>query len=133
MKEESSSPFEQVKSGFWKAIGATIATGFLWGIWWLLQYIKIIPGAVIHLVESLKPQGTEIDKISHYLLYFGLSVLVFSFFYVVWRENKYVAHMYVKRDALEAGKIKATDLTKEEFHFIYIHWPHLFPLPKPDK
>jgi len=35
--------------------------------------------------------------------------------------------MYVKRDLIEAGKLKPEDLTPEEFHFIYVHWPNLFP------
>jgi hypothetical protein len=127
MKEESSSPFEQVKSGFWKGIGASIATGLVLGVWQLLQYTKIIPGAVVRWIEGLIPKEIEAQIISRDLWHFGLGVLVFSFLYVVWRENKYVSHMYVKRDALEAGKIKASDLTKEEFHFIFVHWPDLFP------
>jgi|ERR1039458_69520 hypothetical protein len=127
MKESDSSPFEQVKSGFWKGIGATIATGFLWGTWQLLQYTKIIPGAVLHWVSGLTLQEKETQKISHYLWCLGLGVLAFSFLYVLWRENKYVSHMYVKRNALEAGKIKPGDLTLEELVFIKGHWPNLFP------
>ena len=79
----------------------------------------------IHWEESLIPQVKEAGKIARDLWHLGLGVLAFSFFYVVWRENKYVEHMYVKRDALEAGKLKASDLTPEEFDFINGHWPEL--------
>jgi hypothetical protein len=127
MKEEDSSPLEQVKSGFWKAIGGTIGTAIVIGLWQLLRkYTKIIPSKVIHWAESLIPQGKEAETISRDLWYLGLSVLALSFLYVVWRENKYVSHMYVKRDALEAGELKASDLTHEEVDFIKSHWPDLF-------
>jgi hypothetical protein len=127
MKEESSSPFEQAKSGFWKAVGAAIGTGLMYGIWALLvKYTKLIPSMVIQLVENLIPQGKEAENISHDLWHLGLGLLTFSFLYVAWRENKYVSRMYVKRDALEAGKIKPGDLTLEEMYFIKSHWPDLF-------
>ena len=114
MKEESSSPIAEVKSGFWKAIGGSLATGFLWILWKLLQYIKIIPSAASHWVSKLIPKQDQADAISRHLWHFGLGLLAISFVYVFWRENKYVSHMYVKRDALEAGKLKPGDLTLEE-------------------
>jgi hypothetical protein len=127
MKEESSSPLQQVKSGFWKAIGGTVGAGLVYGIWGLLvKYTKIIPGKVSHWVGSLIPIDTRAATISRDLWHLGLGLLAFSFLYAFWRENKYVSRMYVKRDALEAGKIKPTDLTVEEFHFIHSHWPDLF-------
>jgi hypothetical protein len=80
----------------------------------------------IRLVVSLIPTDTRAATISHDLWISGLSLAIFSFLYVLWRENKYVSHMYVKRDALEAGKITPGSLTLEEYHFIYSHWPDLF-------
>jgi hypothetical protein len=127
MKDKSSSPFEQVKSGFWKAIGGTIATGLLIGLWELLvKYTRIFPGLVMRWVESLIPQGKAAATISRDLWIAGFSLSAVSFLFVFWRENKYVSHMYMRRDAFEAGKIKPTDLTEEEFHFIHSHWPELF-------
>jgi len=53
-------------------------------------------------------------------------MLVIPFLHSSWREWRYVDRMYVKRDALEAGKITVGDLTVEELYFIRSHWPELF-------
>jgi hypothetical protein len=107
MKEEKSSPFGQVWDGFLKALGGAMATGFLWGLWKLLAWIKIIPGVATRLVVRLIPTETEAHTASRFLWRLGGGLIAFSFFYVFWRENKYVSHMYRKRDALEAGKFDA--------------------------
>ncbi|HXT11043.1 MAG TPA: hypothetical protein VN873_05715 [Candidatus Angelobacter sp.] len=126
MKEEKSSPIQQVIDGFWKGIGAGIAGGFLLVLGRLLQYIKLIPGEAVRWVSNLIPTQKGASTASHLLWRFGLGVIVVSFFYVFWRENKYVSRMYKKRDALELGLLKPEDLTPEEFTFIHSHWPELF-------
>ena len=53
-------------------------------------------------------------------------MLVIPFSYTFIREWIYVDRIYVLRDLVEAKKLKPTDLTDEQFRFIYDHWPELF-------
>jgi hypothetical protein len=112
-------------TGFWTTAGAGIATGL-----WLLTkaYIPSLAATVIRAAFHLLPTQKELLTLSHALYWICIPMLVIPFSYTLIKEWRYVDRMYVKRDALEAGKIKPTDLTEEEFHFIYVHWPDLFNL-----
>ena len=92
----------------------------------LEQHSKTIPGELAHWVAAYWPQSSVGHSILHILLIVCIPIFVLPFSYICIREWIYVDRMYVKRDLVEAGKLQPADLTPEEYHFIFVHWPELF-------
>jgi hypothetical protein len=115
--------FVALWTGFWTAVGGGIATG----LWLLLRaYIPSAATIAIRVMSHLLPTQKGLLSLSHALYWICVPMLVIPFLHSSWREWRYVDRMYVKRDALEAGKITVGDLTVEELYFIRSHWPELF-------
>jgi hypothetical protein len=96
---------------------------------WLLEHIKSIPewiAKLIYWVLDIAPSQKEWLKISRALYWISTPLLVIPFSYTLLKESFYVDRMYVLRDLVEAKKLKTTDLTPDQFRFIYDHWPELF-------
>jgi hypothetical protein len=93
---------------------------------WLVAHRQQIPEYVVHLVVSILPSQKALLTLSHDLYWICTPMLVIPFSYVFIREWIYVDRIYVLRDLVEAKKLKPTDLTPEQFRFIYDHWPELF-------
>ena len=106
-------------TGFVGKLGDVAAT-------WLLENRQIIPIWLAHSALVFLPSQKALLTLSRDLYWVCIPMLVIPFSYTFIREWIYVDRMYVKRDLLEAGKLKPSDLTREEFNFIYVHWPDLF-------
>jgi hypothetical protein len=92
----------------------------------LSSHTSTIPGAMAHWVVAHLPQ-TQLGKtILHILFRVGVPVVAILFSFKILKEWIYVDRMYILRDLVEAGKLKPADLTPEQHHFIFIHWPDLF-------
>jgi hypothetical protein len=92
----------------------------------LASHTSTLPGAMAHWVAALLPQSSAGKTILHILFRVAVPVIAILFSFKILKEWIYVDRMYVLRDLVEAGKLKPADLTPEQYHFIFIHWPDLF-------